>query len=125
MNASTVKLLMAHAPTGRLPDMPIEASNITSGDPVARGAVLAQTTDRRVTSGVWSCEPGSFDWEYTWDEFVYILEGEVTITEVGGDSYTLSPGDIGHFPLGLRAQWKVTKAVRKFFVLRTPEPFNL
>lgn len=115
----------AKTPAGALPDMPIEPSWIKDGNPVARGTILTQSADKKVSSGLWSCETGKFEWTFTWDEFVHILEGEVTITEDGGDSYTLRPGDMAHFPIGLKAHWHVSKPVKKFFVLRTPEPLDL
>ena len=118
----TLSIVLAKAPAGELPDMPIESDMITAGNPVARGAILTQSEDRKVSSGLWTCEPGEFDWNFTWDEFVYVLEGEVTITEEGGKSYTLGPNDMVRFPLGLKTHWKVTRSVRKFFVVRTPEP---
>ena len=118
-------ILTAESPTGTLPDMPIDAVFIKDGNPVARGSVLTQSADKKVSSGLWTCEPGKFDWTYEWDEFVHVLEGEVTITEDGGTSYTLRPGDMAHFPLGLNTHWHVTKAVKKFFVLRTPEPLEM
>lgn len=113
------------ASDAELPAMPIEPAWIVDGTPDARGAVLLQSADKLISSGLWSCTAGSFRWEFGWDEFVHILEGEVTITEDGGDSYTLRPGDSAHFPLGLRTQWHVPEFVKKSFTLRTPEPFDL
>ena len=121
-------LTIQHAPTsaGDLPAMPIEPSWITEGDPVARGTVVAQSEDKKVSSGLWSCEPGKFEWTFSWDEFVHVLEGEVEITEDGTDNtITLRPGDMAHFPLGMKTRWHVKQKVRKFFVIRTPEPFEL
>ena len=118
-------IVTAAEPAGELPDMPIDAGQITAGNPVARGQVLNQSADKKVSSGLWTCEPGEFDWDYTWDEYVYIFEGKVTITEEGGKSYDVGPGDMAHFPIGLRAHWKVDQKVRKFFVLKTPEPLEL
>ena len=120
-----IKLIAAPTPAGPLPAMPIDPAQVTAGNPVARGAVLNQSADKKASSGLWTCEPGEFDWTYTWDEFVYILEGEVTITQEGGDSYTVGVGDMAHFPIGLKAHWEVKKAVRKFFILNTPEPLEL
>ena len=111
--------------TGTLPEMPLEESQITAGSPVARGTVTFQTEDKKVSSGYWSCTPGEFDWEFTWDEFVHVLEGEVIITEAGGSSYTLKANDTAHFPLGLKTHWQVTKEIKKFFVVRTSEPLEL
>ena len=126
MDQSTaLNIITAHSPSDALPDMPIEPAQITAGNPVARGVVLTQSADKKRSSGFWSCEPGEFDWDYTWDEFVYVLEGEVTISAEDGNSRTLGPGDVAHFPIGLKSHWKVTKTVRKFFVLHTPEPLEL
>ena len=120
-----LSIVTAGSPPDPLPDMPIDPELITAGNPVARGAVVNQSTDKKLSSGLWTCEPGEFDWTYTWDEFVYIFEGEVTITEEGGKSYTVRPGDMAHFPIGLKAHWQVKEKVRKFFVLKTPEPLEL
>jgi len=123
---ATLTLQAAPAVAGQLPDMLIEPSWIKEGNPVARGTILTQSNDKRVSSGLWSCEPGKFEWTFIWDEFVHLLEGEVEITEDGTDNtVTLGPGDMAHFPLGMKTHWHVRKAVRKFFVIRTPEPFEL
>ena len=110
----------------QLPAMPIEPVElIQEGNPEARGAVLNQSAGKRLSSGVWSCTAGKFKWRYTWDEFVQIIEGEVVITEVGGVSHTLNPGDCAHFPKGLHVHWNVMKNVRQLFVLSTDEPLAI
>jgi len=108
-----------------LPPMPIDPAWIQEGTPTARGTVLTQSKDKLLSSGFWSCTAGKFKWVFSWDEFVYVLEGEVTIREEGGATHTLRAGDVAHFPRGLTTHWHVPKFVRKFFTLRTPEPFNL
>lgn len=119
------KIQIAKTPGDPLPDMPLDPAQITEGNPVARGTVSHQSADKKVSSGFWMCSEGKFDWDFTWDEFVRVIEGEVTITEEDGDSYDLGPNDTAHFSNGLKTHWHVTKAVRKFFVIRTPEPFEL
>ena len=120
------KLQTASPNSEPLPPMPIEPSWIKDGNPVARGTVLTQSADKKVSSGLWSCEPGKFEWTFGWDEFVHVLEGEVEITEDGTDNIvTLQAGDMAHFALGMKTHWHVKTAVRKFFVIRTPEPFEL
>ena len=120
-----LQMVTAASPPEPLADMPIDPAQVTAGCPTARGAVLTQSADKRLSSGLWTCEPGEFDWEYAWDEFVYVLEGQVTVTQEDGKSFELGPGDMAHFPLGLKTHWKVTSAVRKFFVLKTPEPLEM
>src|SRR5262245_4316025 len=121
---ATPQIPTAHAPA-ELPPMPIEPGWIIEGTPTARGTVLTQSRDKLVSSGFWSCTAGKFKWVFRWDEFVHVLEGEVTIREENGPTHTLKAGDVAHFPLGLTTFWHVSKFVRKFFVLRTPQPFNL
>jgi hypothetical protein len=118
-------IVTANSPAGVLPDMPIEPAWIKEGNPVARGTILTQSADKKVSSGLWTCEPGKFEWTFGWDEFVHVLEGEFTITEEDGASYTLSAGDMAHFPIGLKTDWHVKQPVKKFFVIRTPDPLEL
>lgn len=110
---------------GALPAMPIEPSWILEGTPTARGTVLLQSADKCVSSGLWECTAGRFNWEFGWDEFVQVLEGEATISQEGGETITLRAGDHAHFPLGAKTEWVVPEYVRKVFTLRTPEPFEL
>lgn len=114
----------AHAPL-ELSPMPIDPAWIQEGTPTARGTILMQSNDKLLSSGFWSCTAGKFQWVFAWDEFVQILEGEVTIREEGSATHTLQAGDIAHFPRGLTTHWHVPKFVRKFFTLRTSEPFHL
>ena len=123
MSTSTLQLVTSVS--GELPEMPIEPAWILEGTPQARGTVLVQSVDKLVSSGMWSCTAGRFLWEFTWDEFVHILEGEAIITEDGGTTHHLQSGDIAHFPIGLKTQWQVPAFVKKVFTIRTPEPFVL
>lgn len=104
------------------PEMPIPAEQIIEGQPDARGVVVHQSPDRLVSSGFWQCSPSKFTWDYTWDEFVHVIEGCITISDESGATRTLGPGDLAHFPKGLKTTWHVEQQVRKFFVLRTDEP---
>ena len=107
-----------------LPEMPIEPAWIQEGTPTARGQIVVQSEDKKISSGLWSCEPGKFRWEFVWDEFVQILSGEVDITDELGKSITLKAGDMAHFPCGAKTSWHVKDAVRKYFVIRTAEPLE-
>lgn len=107
---------------GELPLMPIDPESILAGSPVARGKIVIQSQDKLVSTGLWSCTRGKFRWSFSGDEFVYLLSGEVTVTDSTGGEITLHPGDQAHFPRGLETVWHVTQDVRKVFTLRTQEP---
>jgi uncharacterized cupin superfamily protein len=125
MSTTTIDATVSPSTAVELGDFPIPAEQITAGDPIAKLWVSAQSADRKTTQGIWECTAGDFTWNYTWDEFVMVLEGEVTITPDGGEPFTLRAGDFAHFPLGLKTAWHVPKFVKKTFVLRTPEPLGL
>ncbi|MFH1007648.1 MAG: cupin domain-containing protein [Candidatus Latescibacterota bacterium] len=108
-----------------LVDSPLAKDLILEGSPSPRIWVNAQSPDKKVTHGVWDCTAGRFNWEFTCDEFVMILDGEVTITPENGDAFTLRTGDLCYFPAGLKTLWQVDRYVKKTFTLRTAEPLEL
>jgi uncharacterized cupin superfamily protein len=106
---------------GPLEPHPIDASCIEEGAPVARCTTFAESSDKRLSTGLWECSAGKFKVIFSLDEIVHILDGEVTVREDGARAaYTLRPGDAAYFPLGLVTHWDVPKFVRKFFVVRVP-----
>ena len=113
------------AHTASLDPWPIPAAQIKDGNPEAAGRMLWQSPDKRLGNGVWSCGVGSFDWEYTWDETIYFLEGEVTIREHGGASTTYRGGELIFVPTGTKSTWTVSAPVRKVFHLRSATPVEL
>ena len=115
----------AEIPAGEWPDWPLNPAWIRSGNPVARGTVTTQSEDRCITAGMWSVEPGEFDFTFAWDEFIHILEGEAEVVEAAtGKSIPVRAGYMAHFKLGTVTRWTVTKKIRKYYVIRTPEPFE-
>lgn len=98
---------------------PIEARWITEGAPLARCAVLTESADGRMRSGIWDCTAGRFEWHFDFDETVQILEGEVHV-EANGRLITLTAGSQAYFPFGLRTRWHVPKYVKKAFTHRSP-----
>ncbi len=63
----------------------------------------------------WTCEPSEFPWEFADAETCYFLEGDVTVTPVGGEPVRLGEGDLVTFPKGMACVWKVHTPVRKHY----------
>ena len=120
-----VSAILSPGSSVELADFPIPRDRILEGNPKARIWINAQSADKKVTQGVWDCTAGRFSWDYAWDEFVMILDGEVTVTPEDGEPFTLSAGDFCHFPVGLKAVWRIDRYIKKTFSLRTPEPLEL
>lgn len=104
---------------------PIPAGWIRQGNPQASAARLWGSDDRTALALVWDCTAGVFDWHYTEEETVHILEGEVHIEIVGGVSFRLGPGDTAVFRRNAHAVWTIPSRVRKVAICRKEMPFAL
>ena len=63
----------------------------------------------------WGREVSSFPWEYDNEEQCYLLEGDVTVTQEGGEPVRIGQGDLVTFPAGMSCTWKVSRPVRKHY----------
>jgi hypothetical protein len=105
-----------------LQSAPINPAWILEGTPAARNRLIAPSTDRFGWTMLWDCTAGRFNWHYTIDETVHIIDGSVTITDADGKTFTLTPGDIAFFPAGCSAHWHVESYVRKVAYCQKPVP---
>jgi uncharacterized cupin superfamily protein len=104
---------------------PIQASWILAGEPVARVALLSSSADGTASTYYWDCTAGRFNWFYSFDETLHILEGSVTLKSPSGSSRLVVAGDTIFFPAGAQAEWTVDKYIRKLAFCRTPLPSYL
>jgi len=104
-----------------LPSITLPAHEILEGVPDARGQFTAESADGNCTAGFWACDVGRYEFVFDYDEFIYLIEGEVTVTQTGSDrTWTLRPGDTAHFPQGVTTVWQITRRMTKYFVARAP-----
>lgn len=71
-----------------------------------------------VEVGIWACTPGG--WEITDrpdTETVQILSGRARLTDAGGLSIELGPGDVLVLPAGWSGRWDILEPVRKLYVV--------
>ena len=108
-----------------LDDWSLPVESIIKGNPAAKGKLLWQSDDKRIANGIWSCESGSFNWDYTWDETIYLIDGEVTITDDHCNSNTYKTGDLFFIPIGAKTTWDITQPILKVFHFRSDDPVEL
>jgi uncharacterized cupin superfamily protein len=109
---------MADPTTVALEPQPIPTDWILSGKPEARSTLLARSHDWTSCVVVWECTAGSFKWHYIEDEVVLIVSGEAFMLKENGEERRFGPGDVGFFPAGTSARWRVADHVRKVAVFR-------
>jgi uncharacterized cupin superfamily protein len=104
-----------------LPSITLPQHEILEGVPAAGGQFTAESADRNACAGFWSCGVGRYEFHFGYDEFIYVVRGEVIVTEVGSDArHVLAAGDTAHFPQGVTTIWEVTRPLTKYFVAREP-----
>lgn len=104
---------------GLKPD-PIPAEWILDGEPVARSKLLVGSSDDLASTHMWDCTAGSFNWFYTVDEVIHVVEGSVIVESSAGERRHLQPGDTFLFPAGTRFHWTVPRYIRKIAFLHQP-----
>lgn len=68
-------------------------------------------------SGLWRCEPMTFDYEFPGDEIFHIIEGSLSIAIAGEDTVNVTAGDIISFNKGVKSTWTIQSSFKKFFVI--------
>jgi uncharacterized cupin superfamily protein len=101
---------------------PIRPEWILAGEPAARIALLSSSADGMASTYYWDCTAGRFNWFYSFDETLYILEGSVLLKFPSGESKQVVAGDTIFFPVGSQAEWTVDKYIRKLAFCRTALP---
>jgi len=111
---------------GQLRPISIPASWVLEGTPKTRVKVLSEgSTDESAFTIMWDCTTGRFNWFYSIDETVYILEGAVTLKLPSGETHHLVAGSTYFFALGTQAEWTVSQYVRKVAFCHSPMPAKL
>lgn len=111
--------------TTDLEPMPIYPSWLIDGDPQAKGRQLSQSLDRHVWTLVWECTEGRFNWHYSCDETILILEGSIILESDDLPPTRYGVGDVILFRKGAHARWHVERRVKKLAVCHKVLPPSL
>lgn len=97
---------------------PLPPASIRSGTPDAQVHWLRTSGEGEPAyfAGIWTVQPCVFDYLFELDETAHILEGEAVVTQQGGPTLQLRPGDVATFPKGAVTVWDVRRALKKVFV---------
>jgi uncharacterized cupin superfamily protein len=115
-------IVIAAAASAVLEPAPISPGWILDGTPKAENKILTKSFDGTSYTVVWECTAGRFNWHYNEDETVVVISGEVYVTTETGEECRLGEGDIGFFPAGSSAVWRVPNRIKKIAFLRKDLP---
>lgn len=96
----------------------IDPATLEAGNPTQRGHIYHHDAATGLMVGLWDCTPMAGRLEpYEVNEFMFLLEGAVTIVGADGGEVTISAGEPFVIPKGLPCAWKQEGYVRKFFMI--------
>ncbi|SFA99298.1 cupin domain-containing protein [Clostridium frigidicarnis] len=87
-----------------------------TGNPNARVYFqeLVSKEESKMSAGFLIIENSKFDWELTYEEIDYVIEGTLTV-EINGKTYTAYPGDVLFVPSGSKVVWGSPDKARIFY----------
>lgn len=97
---------------------PIDPDELESGTPLQRGHIYHEVEGAGYMAGVWDCTAMTSKFSpYPVHEFMFLLEGSVTLVLEDGNQVTVNAGESFVIPKGLPCQWVQPGYVRKFFLI--------
>ena len=83
--------------------MELDSLNIEGVNAFLSDVVSSNDPDAPISCGLFRMEAGEpLVYTYTYDEAKVILDGEMTIAEEGGETFTAGPGDVVYFDEGAK-----------------------
>lgn len=99
------------------PNQPLEHAELLKGVPMGLDHAYFARPEAGLRAGIWRSEAYTERYEsYPTDEFMIVLEGEVTL-EGEGFRDTYRKGDAFLVPKGFRGTWHQPVAMLKFYVI--------
>ncbi|UCB44621.1 MAG: cupin domain-containing protein [Spirochaetota bacterium] len=110
-------MIVKKTPEKPWPRYPIPDQLIRKGEYRGEGLNVIEDKKECTSIGIWDCDPVEYKWDYEYDEYIYMLKGEVTINEIGGDKHKLCAGDFAYFPRGTKNIWNIEKPIRNIYII--------
>ncbi|GAA0742865.1 cupin domain-containing protein [Clostridium oceanicum] len=75
---------------------------------------LVSKEESKMSAGFLIIDNSKFDWELTYEEIDYVIEGSVTV-KIDGKEYTAYAGDVLFVPSGSKVVWSSKEKARIFY----------
>ncbi|WP_072986091.1 cupin domain-containing protein [Clostridium cavendishii] len=87
-----------------------------TGDPNVKAYYqeLVSKEESKMSAGFLTIEESRFEWELTYEEIDYVIEGTLTV-EINGKTFTAYPGDVLFVPSGSKVVWGSPDKARVFY----------
>jgi ethanolamine utilization protein EutQ len=87
-----------------------------TGNPNAKAYYqeLVNKEESKMSAGFLTIENSQFEWELTYEEIDYVIEGTLTV-EINGKTYTAHAGDVLFVPSGSKVVWGSPNKAKMFY----------
>lgn len=87
-----------------------------TGDPSVKAYYqeLVSKEESHISAGFLVIDHSNFEWELTYEEIDYVIEGTLTVT-IDGKTYTAKAGDVLFVPSGSKVVWGSPDKARVFY----------
>jgi ethanolamine utilization protein EutQ len=89
---------------------------VTATGTTSIARVIDASVSRQMGAGIEYLENVTIDWTVTYDEILFVCEGELTV-EFGGDSHVCRSGDIVWLPSGTSLRYIARERAGYFYAL--------
>lgn len=105
-----------HALMAKPRQMPMSAPDVPS--PTEWEHLVTERPASEVRMGTWVCEPYTDEiTDYSYDEFMYLIEGHVELIYPDGSKDRFGPGQAFVLPRGFTGTWHQPDKVVKYFAM--------
>ena len=95
----------------------LDKDRVIEGDPHHTVQSFFENETGALVAGVWESTPGKWHAFTGRDEFCYIIEGQVRLTDAQGNANTFKTGDAFLIPNGFTGTWEVLETTKKHYVI--------
>jgi ethanolamine utilization protein EutQ len=75
---------------------------------------LVSKEEAHMSAGFLTIDHSKFEWELSYEEIDYVIEGTLTVT-IDGETFTAYPGDVLFVPSGSKVVWESPDKARIFY----------
>ncbi|KAL0482489.1 cupin domain containing protein [Acrasis kona] len=91
--------------------------NVIKGSPSAMTNNVYTDKTENFHAGSWFATPGIWSFEQKTEEFCYLIEGEVKLTNSEGKEFTFKAGEGLVIPSGFKGTWETVKPIKKVYAV--------
>lgn len=97
-----------------------KAFNVGEDDLKTKEQQTFNNADESFSMGLWESSNADIPSDWPYDEFMYVIKGQIVMTDESGNAYEINPGEGIIVPTGWKGTFKVPDGVVKIWAIYDP-----